>query len=107
VFVYLILKTALIKEKNKLGLQNYAIITPFVGSCIKLNNNRINSLQRYDTTQSYRMVQFITSKFLTAAIFKSSSKESNDLYETCRYVYDLSLHKTSYILNATVHELSP
>jgi hypothetical protein len=39
----------------KLVLQNYAIIISIENSCIKFNNE-INSLQRYDTAQNYRIL---------------------------------------------------
>jgi hypothetical protein len=41
------------KYEIKLGLQNYAAI-PTVTSCIKFNNNKINSLQKYHIAQNYR-----------------------------------------------------
>jgi hypothetical protein len=54
--VSLILKTILIYKANETGLQNYAIITQTENSCIKCNSNKINSLQRYDTAQNYRIL---------------------------------------------------
>jgi hypothetical protein len=35
----------------KIGLQNYAVI-PIENSCNKFNNNKTNSLQRYDITEN-------------------------------------------------------
>jgi hypothetical protein len=40
----------------KLELQNYAVIIPSDNRCIKCNNNKINSLQIYDITQSYKIL---------------------------------------------------
>jgi hypothetical protein len=40
----------------KLGLQNYAVFTPIGNSCIKFNDNKVNSLQKYDNTQHYRIL---------------------------------------------------
>jgi hypothetical protein len=45
----------------KLGLRNYTVIMSNEKSCIKFNNNRLNSLQSYDIAQNYtvlhRMIQ--------------------------------------------------
>jgi hypothetical protein len=38
----------------KLGLQNYALI-PIENSCVKFNN-KVNSLQRCNTAQHYRIL---------------------------------------------------
>jgi hypothetical protein len=40
----------------KLGIQNYAVIEQIKKSYIKFNN-KINSLQIYDTAQNYRILQ--------------------------------------------------
>jgi hypothetical protein len=41
----------------KLGLQNYAAIILIENSCIKFNNNKLNSLQTYDIAQKYRTLK--------------------------------------------------
>jgi hypothetical protein len=40
----------------KLGLQIYAIIIPTQNSCIRFNTNKINSLQKYNNAQNYRIL---------------------------------------------------
>jgi hypothetical protein len=40
----------------KFGLENYAIIMPIQKSCIKFNNNMLDSLQRYEIAQNYRIL---------------------------------------------------
>jgi hypothetical protein len=40
----------------KLGLQNYAVITLTKNSCIRFNNNKINTLQTYGAAQNYRIL---------------------------------------------------
>jgi hypothetical protein len=89
-----------------MGLQNYAIIISTDNSHIKFNNNKINSLQTYDTAQNYRIVHKAvqrsvcpntTSKCQTTTIFKISIKENNNSNETCRHVHDLSMYRTSYV----------
>jgi hypothetical protein len=42
-------------HEMKRGLQNYVVILPIENTCIKVNNNKINSLQRCDTAQNYRI----------------------------------------------------
>jgi hypothetical protein len=53
----------------KLRLQNYAVIMVIENRCIKFNNNRINTVQRYDIAQSlrflHRMVQRLPQYNLT------------------------------------------
>jgi hypothetical protein len=44
----------------KLGFQNYAVNITIDNSYIKFNNNKINSLQTYDTT---KITEFYTKKF--------------------------------------------
>jgi hypothetical protein len=41
-------------HEMKFGLENYAIIMPIQKSCIKFNNNMLDSLQRYEIAQNYR-----------------------------------------------------
>jgi glycine cleavage system protein P-like pyridoxal-binding family len=43
------------KSDMKLGLQNYAVIIPIETSCVKFNNNKINSLHRYDIAQIHKI----------------------------------------------------
>jgi hypothetical protein len=43
-----------------LGLQNCVIIIPIENSCIELNNKKIHSLQRYDITQHFRILQCVS-----------------------------------------------
>jgi hypothetical protein len=97
----------------QLGLRNYAFIMPIEISCIKFNNNEINTLPRYDTAQNYRILHKvverfpnITSEFRTTSIFKSSAKENSGSNKTRRYIRDLSLSRMSFVLNTTVHVLS-
>jgi hypothetical protein len=49
----------------------------------------------------------ITSKLRTIAMFKNCVKQNNDSNKTYRYVHDLLLYQSSFVLSVTVHELSP
>jgi hypothetical protein len=88
-----------------LELQNYAVIKPTENSCIKFHHNKLNNLQRYDTTQKYRILHKavqclypnITSKFRTTTIFKTLVKENDDLSKTWRYINDPLLYQTSFV----------
>jgi hypothetical protein len=44
------------KNEMKLGLRYYAVVMSIEKSCIRFNNNRINSLERYDTAQNYKVL---------------------------------------------------
>jgi hypothetical protein len=43
-------------HEMKQRLQKYASIIPMENSCIRLNSNRVNSLQMYDIAQNYRIL---------------------------------------------------
>jgi hypothetical protein len=65
---------------------------------------KLNSLQRYDIAQNYRILHRffsvyhnITSKFRTIAVFKNCVKENNDSNKTYRYVNDLLLCQSSFV----------
>jgi hypothetical protein len=44
------------------GLQNYAFNMPNAKESIKFNNNKLISLQMYDTTQSYRTIHRVVKR---------------------------------------------
>jgi hypothetical protein len=46
------------------------------------------------------------SKFRTTTIFKSFVKQNNDSNKTCRYVHDLLLYQTKFVVSETLHYLS-
>jgi hypothetical protein len=52
-------KLLCLKERRemKLVLQNYAIIMHTEKTCVKLNNNTLNTPQRCDVTQNYRIIR--------------------------------------------------
>jgi hypothetical protein len=86
---------------------------PIENNCIKFNNNKINSLQRCDFVQNYRILQKVVQR-----LFQHNRKTSNhhhiqelrqrnsDSNKTCMYVHDLSLKTTIIFVSATVHEMS-
>jgi hypothetical protein len=39
-----------------MGLQNYAVTILNENSCIQINNNKINNIQKYDIAQDYRIL---------------------------------------------------
>jgi hypothetical protein len=47
-------------------------------------------------TECFSACPNITSKLRTVAIFKSVVKENNRSNKSCRYVYDILLHQTSF-----------
>jgi hypothetical protein len=57
-------------------------------------------------TEWFSVCSNISSEFRTIAIFESFAKQTSDFNKTCRYIYDLLLYQTSFVLSATVHELS-
>jgi hypothetical protein len=76
--------------------------------CIqKLLNLTITRLIVYKGMALHKITEFftkwfsicpsVTSKFRTTAIFKGPVKENNGPNNTCSYVYDPSLYKTSFV----------
>jgi hypothetical protein len=84
----------------KLGLPNYAVNITIGNSYIKLNNNKINSLQRHGIAQNYRNLHNVVQRLSQRNLKMSnhlSVKENNDSNNTWRHVHDLSTYKTSFI----------
>jgi hypothetical protein len=57
----------------KLGLQNYVVIMQIENSCIKLNNNKINSARRYGNAQNYTILHKV-GQLLSEHNFKISNQ---------------------------------
>jgi len=49
---------------SHIGLNNYVVIMPIEYRCIKLNNNKVNSLQVYDIAQNCRILRSGGSAFV-------------------------------------------
>jgi hypothetical protein len=59
-------------------------------------------------TELFSVYPNITSKFRTIAIFKNCVKQNNDSNKTYRYVHDLLIYQSSFVLvQRFMHELSP
>jgi hypothetical protein len=58
VLITLIFKTILIEKRHemKLWFRNYAAVMPIENNCIISNNKKLNSLQRYNIAQNYRIL---------------------------------------------------
>jgi hypothetical protein len=81
------------------GFRILPLLCQLQKSCITLNNDKLNGLQRCDTAQNLgfcaeRLIVWpdIITKCRTA-IFRSFVKLNNDSYKACRYVHDILLYQ--------------
>jgi hypothetical protein len=103
-------KIPLIKKREMcLERQNYAIIIPNENSCIKFDSNKIDSLQRYDTTQNFRILHRVVQRLShhkLKILYHRHIQKLRQVVIHIKLVCPWCFTKQNFIgLSGTVHEL--